>query len=90
MGGGQLNTNFVWLADEALWFVAVAGLMALAMWLLYLALGLYGMALTKLINQLGATAAFIEFCQQKRNRNTRWSRMVNWTIQKWRGDSWHT
>lgn len=60
--------------------------MALAMWLLYLALGVWGMALKRLINNMGVMAAFIEFCNQKRNRRTRWSRMIDWSIERWRGD----
>lgn len=81
-----MNSPFLLqLVDNVLWFVAAAAVMALGMWLLYLAMGLYGMALTKLINHLGATAAFIDFCHLRRNRRTRWNRMVNWTIERWRG-----
>jgi hypothetical protein len=82
-----VNADVIRLVDNLLWVLAAACIMALAMWLLYLALGLYGLALTKLIQHLGATAAFIEFCQQKRNRNTRWNRLVNWSVERWRGDS---
>ena len=80
-----MNADLVRLADDALWFVAAAALMVLGMWLLFLALGLYAWALTKLVRQMGATAAFIDFCHQRRNREARWNRMINWSIERWRG-----
>lgn len=78
-----MNAGLVSLVDSALWFLAAAAVMALGMWLIYLALGLYGMALTKLVNQLGATAALIHFCHEKRNLNTWWNRMLAWSIKSW-------
>ena len=81
-----MNPDIVRFVDNTLWFVAAAALLALGMWLLYLALGLYGMALTKLVNQLGATEAFIAFCREKRNRSSHWNRLINWSLKRWRGD----
>ena len=81
-----MNAHWVGLVDNALWFLAAAFVMALGMWLLYLALGFYGLALTKLVNQIGATAALIAFCHSKRNQKTWWSRWVGWSIEDWRED----
>lgn len=81
-----MNAGLVRLVDNALWFLAAAVVMALGMFLLYAALGVYGWALTKLVNQIGATGALVAFCREKRNQKTWWNRWVNWSIESWRDD----
>lgn len=79
-----MNPQLFQLLDSALWLLVAAAVMAAGMLLLYLALGFYGLVLTKFINQIGVTAAFIEYCRDKRNRGARWQPWLNWTIRKWR------
>jgi hypothetical protein len=59
---------------------------AASMLILYLALGLYGLILTRLVNYVGATAAFVAFCREKRNRGARWQQWIDWTIRGWRNE----
>jgi hypothetical protein len=68
------------IAEQALnlaevW-AAAAFFMAIAMGLLYLALGLYGMALDKIIRHIGVWGAIFDFMQLKANRGRWWNRMV--------------
>jgi hypothetical protein len=70
-----LNVAEVWCA--------AAFIMLLAMGLLYVALGLYGECITRLVKYIGATGALMAWARTKEVRDKWWKRWVDFDIRRW-------
>jgi hypothetical protein len=64
--------------------VVSAVALAFALWMLWLAMGIYVWCLERFIRTLGLRAALIEFCREKCNHKTRWYKTLNWSMVGWR------
>jgi hypothetical protein len=66
------------LNEQAQLLLVAAVLIAVALSLLYAALGIYGLLVTKIIRHIGLFGAIVDFSREKRNRQKWWIRLPLW------------